>query len=65
MSELKDINISSSIKCECTKGQCFAFVDDDEHCINRLDGDVRILYCESCKSGSWHHNGKCLRSNHE
>ena len=57
---MTDINIVNE-PCACPPGQCMHFVEDDAHCINRLDGDVRTLRCISCKSHTWHQNGECLR----
>ena len=55
--------------CNCPKGQCAHFVEDDENCIDRLTGDVQTKNCPVCSpdgSGStWHHNGECLRCRHK
>lgn len=46
--------------CNCPKGQCAAFVDRDEQCVNRLTGDVHTERCDACNAHTWHQDGKCL-----
>lgn len=47
--------------CDCPKGQCAHFLDNDERCINRLSGDVRTAECSKCRCSTWHQDGNCLR----
>jgi len=47
--------------CNCLPGQCAAFIDHDEHCINRLSGDVHTAPCVKCNANTWHQDGRCLR----
>lgn len=46
--------------CDCPKGQCAHFVDNDEQCINRLP-NASVMPCEVCGSSTWHSEGKCQR----
>lgn len=57
--------IYDDIKCECPPDRCAAFVDPPSHCVHRLDGVVVVLPCETCKAGTWHQNGKCLKCGEE
>ncbi len=50
-------------ECNCPEDFCEMFCDPI-HCINRLQGEVVSKSCDKCKSGTWHHNGFCLRCKH-
>ena len=51
--------------CACPVGQCAHFLENDDQCVNRLTGEVRVLRCGACKAGTWHQDGKCLRCEQE
>lgn len=51
--------------CNCPPGKCAEFCEPDangeDHCINRLSGEVRLLQCGTCTGMTWHQDGRCLR----
>lgn len=46
--------------CQCPKGQCDHFVDNDADCINRLP-NASVMACKTCLSMTWHSSGACQR----
>lgn len=59
---MSDLNIVA-VRCDCPPGECEAFWGEDDKglCVNRLDGDVRVMACPNCAPAqTWHHNGVCL-----
>ncbi len=45
--------------CAC-EGECLAGVSDPSQCVNKLKGEVRVMFCSGCSRLTWHQDCECI-----